>query len=81
MRRHRIFWATLSVMCVLAGSAWAQGSTCASFTGSTAKDASGRVKLPWRTDLPANAGSDRAPWMTIDFKEKWRKYLAAVSPP
>ncbi|HEV1998878.1 MAG TPA: hypothetical protein VGQ97_00105 [Xanthobacteraceae bacterium] len=74
----RISWASAAVACVLAGPAAAQGATCANFAGSTAKDASGQVNLPWRTDFPATAGSDPAPWATIDFKDKWREYLAAV---
>jgi hypothetical protein len=78
MARHRISWASVAVACVLAGPAAAQGATCANFTGSTAKDASGQVNLPWRTDFPATSGADPAPWTTIDFKDKWREYLAAV---
>ena len=74
----RISWASVAVACVLAGPAAAQGATCMNFTGSTAKDANGQVNLPWRTDFPATSGSDPAPWTTIDFKDKWREYLAAV---
>ena len=56
-------------------------SQCSRFpaTASTAFDqGEGKINLPWRTDLPSDAGSKIYPWKGKEFVVDWKAYIASV---
>jgi len=70
--------AALIALCGISIGAAAQ---CARFpaSASSAFDAKeGKITLPWRTDLPASAGSKTYAWQGKDFTVDWQAYMEAV---
>jgi hypothetical protein len=70
----------ISLALVLVAASVASHAQCARFpaSASSAYDpAAGSIRLPWRTDLPANPGSATYAWQGVKFESDWRGYMAA----
>lgn len=72
---HAAICVVLCTICVKAS------GQCARFPAdaSSAFDKSaGKITLPWRADLPADAGTKVYPWQAKDFASDWKGYIASI---
>lgn len=77
--KKQILWA---VACAALSSASSGASAqCSRFPASASSafdQQAGKITLPWRTDLPPDAGSKSYPWEAKDFATDWNAYIKSV---